>query len=157
MLADKCILDEVEFHGHPNVLGEHKNTIEITKETSLSKRGDCIIGVRASKGCATLNRNLKNHIKSSKAMRFEISVEEQMYSFVGFGSTELELSDPHEIVLRKSYYSSPRTAAIRCNAAAVDIPRIMIAKLRDPGTTGLLRIYYAEYPQEIPTPIDFVG
>ncbi|MEM2131517.1 MAG: DUF371 domain-containing protein, partial [Candidatus Woesearchaeota archaeon] len=35
------------FSGHENLLGNHKNSFEFTKEKELTKRGNCIIGVMA--------------------------------------------------------------------------------------------------------------
>ncbi|MEM3095074.1 MAG: DUF371 domain-containing protein, partial [Nitrososphaera sp.] len=48
------VQDEVIFYGHPNVQSLHGKTVEITKDEHLTLRGDCIIGVRASKACADL-------------------------------------------------------------------------------------------------------
>ena len=54
-----------------------------------------------------------------------------------FGSSRLSLEDAHEIVLRKSDFISPRTLAIRADAAAKDIPRGMIVeRLRSPDCRG---------------------
>ena len=44
------VTEIIHCHGHTNVLGRHKSTFEITKETELSKNGDCIIAVGADKG-----------------------------------------------------------------------------------------------------------
>ena len=51
---------EIEFFGHENIRSNHKKTIEITKESHLTTRGDCIIGVRANSSCADLPDALKN-------------------------------------------------------------------------------------------------
>jgi len=56
------------------------------------------------------------------------------------GDPRLELSHPHDIVVRKSDYASDRTLAVHANAAARDIPREMVRGLRDPGTVGRLEI-----------------
>jgi len=34
---------EIEFFGHENIRSNHKKTIEITKESHLTPRGDCIV------------------------------------------------------------------------------------------------------------------
>ena len=47
--------DEILFYGHPNVRCLHQRTIEVTTDSHLTLRGDCIIGVRASKACKDLN------------------------------------------------------------------------------------------------------
>ena len=42
--------------------------------------------------------------------------------------------------MRKSEFVSPRTLAIRADAAAKDIPRGIVESLRSPDCRGLLRI-----------------
>ena len=57
---------EIEFFGHENIRSNHKKTIEITKESHLTPRGDCIVGVNANSSCADLPEELKNKLKNSK-------------------------------------------------------------------------------------------
>lgn len=136
-----AILEElISFSGHTNITALHRNTIELTKDPDLSKRGDCIIGVCASKACRDLSTELKSCIQSGKELEFELSVENEVFRFSGKGDRALSLLDDKEIVLRKSDYLSERTAALSCSAAAQDIPRPMISKLKNPLTKGLLLI-----------------
>ena len=53
------VLDIIYAYGHKNISCMHQTTIEITKVEALSERGDCILAVRASKGCFDLNHELK--------------------------------------------------------------------------------------------------
>ena len=137
---DRCIGDIIEFRGHENILARHGNTIEVTKDEEVSKRGDCIVGVDATKGCEDLNPLLKHYIRGSGLLSFAIVVGKLRFSFLGRGSTALELTHPRELVLRKSNFASPRTAAVLCDAAAIDIPRNIIQKLQNPNTVGSLCI-----------------
>ena len=130
----------IEFRGHRNVLGLHRNTLEITMDQNISKRADCIIGVEATSGCSGLNPEIKKHIQAAGYLRVEIAVRELSYNFYGRGSLNLELLDPHEMVFRKSDFTSPRTVAVSCNAAAIDIPRKIIQSLQIPRNTGSLKI-----------------
>ena len=57
---------EIEFFGHENIRSNHKKTIEITKESHLTPRGDCIVGVNANSSCSDLPEKLKNKLKNSK-------------------------------------------------------------------------------------------
>jgi uncharacterized protein len=139
-LDKRIISEKIQFRGHHNILGTHRNTLEITKDEEISKRADCIIGVQASKGCSDLDSRILTHINSGGKLEFEISVQNLSFHFSGFGSPDLELSDPREIVLRKSDFLSPRTLAIGCDAAAVDIPREIIRALSDPGIIGTIQI-----------------
>ena len=50
---------EIEFSGHENIRSNHQKTIEITKESHLTPRGDCIVGVNAKYSCADLPEELK--------------------------------------------------------------------------------------------------
>lgn len=140
ILDVKIFSQKIEFRGHENILGTHKNTLEITRESEISKRADCIIGVSSTKSCSDLDSTLVDHIKTCGEMAFVICVEDCQFEFSGFGSQDLELSDEKEMVFRKSEFASPRTAAIRCDSAAIDIPRRMIELLQNAQTRGSIEI-----------------
>lgn len=133
--------DEVEFWGHSMVRSLHRNTIEVTRDPDLTPRGDCIIGVRADKGLTELSSDLKDLI-SSDGSRMLITIEVPPDTFVvrATGGSSLTLENPHEMVIRKSTFVSPRTLALNADAAAKDLPRKMVESLRNPETRGLLRI-----------------
>ena len=133
--------DEVEFRGHPMVRSLHRNTIEVTREPHLTIRGDCIIGVSADKGLTDLSSALRDAI-SSDGSKLVISIEVPPDTFVvsATGGSALTLENPHEMVIRKSTFASPRTLALNADAAAKDLPRNMVERLRNPETKGLLRI-----------------
>ena len=114
------------------MLGNHRNTIEITKDSDISLRADCIIGVEADKACSDLDSKLVEHIRSRGNLRFVITVKNLKFVFSGSGSSELQLTHPSEIVFRKSDFISARTIALHCDAAAVDLPREMIRLLQIP-------------------------
>lgn len=123
------------------VSGRHPTTIEITTEEHLTERGDCIIGVRAAKGCAQLSEGVKAGIRTGSSLvllRFVVGPES--FLVTAAGDPRLTLSHPHEIVVRKSEFVSDRTIAVRADAAANDFPRRMIAKLRDPDAVGYLEV-----------------
>ncbi len=133
--------DAVEFWGHPMVRSLHRNTIEVTKDPHLTPRGDCIIGVRADKGLTELSSDLREAI-STDGPKVLITIEVPAGKFVvkATGGSGLTLENPHEMVIRKSTFVSPRTLALNADAAAKDLPRTMVESLRNPGTKGLLRI-----------------
>ncbi len=142
-------LDEtITFRGHANVLGLHRNTIEVTKDLEISTRADCIIGVKASKACKDLIAPLRRHIQSGGRLRFEIIVDEEKFEFLGEGSSSLDLTHDRELVLRRSDFASERTGAVRCNVAAIDIPRSIIRKLQNPSSNGTLKIMAFSDEQE---------
>jgi len=122
------------------VLGNHQTTLEITKDSEISRRADCIIGVEANKACVDLHWVLVEHIRSRGKLRFVIKVKQHNFVFYGSGNSDLQLTDPREMVFRKSDFVSSRTIALRCDAAAIDLPREMIRLLQDPNTIGAMQI-----------------
>jgi len=68
------ITELVDARGHENIQSTHKTTFEITKETTLTRRGDCVIAVGATKGAADLNPRFKEAAKK-KSARITITIE----------------------------------------------------------------------------------
>jgi hypothetical protein len=158
LVAGENFSQEIKFWGHPNVLSTHRNTVEITMDEEISKRADCILGVRATHGCRELSPEIRNHILAGKPLRLEIKVKGLNYNFLGRGSKELELTDPREMVFRKSNFSSPRTVAVSCNAAAMDIPREIVELLKDPkifGSFTIIALKPSQFPEVQVPMIDF--
>jgi len=123
------------------VLSKHPTTIEVTTEEHLTEKGDCIIGVGADKGCSQLDAGLKMALRSDGArVTFVLSVGGSSFRFDALGDPRLQLSHPHDIVIRRSDFISDRTLALKCTAAARDIPRDIVRNLRDPGARGYLQI-----------------
>ncbi len=127
--------------GHQNVLAEHPNTLEITKDLDLTKSGDCVIAVGANKGLKALSNDFKRTCQNDAA---EITLELRAGGLIecvqGCGSSKLTLSDPSEIVCRKSTHISDRTIMISANKAASDLRRDFVHLLRSPNTTILIRL-----------------
>lgn len=132
---------EIEFFGHQNIRSNHKNTIEITKESHLTPRGDCIVGVSANSSCIDLPEELKNKLRDSKTyVRFLIKVDDDEFVLEGMGHSDLTLTHDEDIVLRKSDFTCPRTISVKCDKASDLVPREMVSKLQNPKTKGLLII-----------------
>ena len=135
------IEDVIEFRGHKSIRATHKTTFEITTDHHLTENGDCIVGVGASKGCSQLNEKVRSLImRSDPIVKILIEFHGHQFSAQAKGNPDLTLDDSDEIVIRKSSFTSPRTLAILCNKAAIDIPRAMVKDLQDPGKVGKLRI-----------------
>lgn len=132
---------EIPFHGHENIRSLHPKTIEITTESHLTVNGDCIVGVGASSGCNDLPEKLKMLLQNSKSMvDCTITVKDFSFKVKGRGNDKLTLTNPHDIVIRKSSFTCPRTMATNCNAASDIIPRQMIKTLQDPETKGIFTV-----------------
>lgn len=132
---------EIQFFGHENIRSTHKKTIEITKESNLTLRGDCIIGVNSSLGCFDLPESLKKKIQDPKTrVQFSIRVEDYEFIVEGRGHPDLTFTDKEDIVIRKSDFISPRTLAVKCNKASDLLPREMVTLLQNPKTKGIFTI-----------------
>ena len=132
---------EIEFFGHENIRSNHKKTIEITKESHLTPRGDCIVGVNANSSCADLPQELKNKLKNSKTnVHFLIKVGDDEFALQGRGHPDLILTHNDDIVLRKSDFICPRTLSVKCDKASDLVPREMVSNLQNPKTKGLFII-----------------
>ena len=127
-------MTEIIFaYGHENIQATHKSTLEITKEAQLSKKGDCIIAVSANKAVADLSREFNENLREkNKKMTMLIEAGEVVEVVNAFGSSRLILTDPAEMVVRKSSYVCSRTLAIQSDKAALDLSRKLVEKLRNP-------------------------
>jgi hypothetical protein len=135
------IIEELFAQGHPNVVARHPTTFEITKDTELTKRGDCIIAVGATKGPADFSIQFKSLCRNDEATIFvELQAARIDELIEGRGSCRLKLSHRTEIVGRKSTHISDRTIMIRADRAACDIDRDLVDALKSTGTRLQVRI-----------------
>lgn len=127
------ITETIIANGHRNIRSTHKSTFEITKEEQLSKKGDCIIAVAADKGLTDLSYSFKSDIlKQDSKISILIKAGEVADKVNALGSKRLGLTNPTDIVIRKSSYVCTRTLAIQADKAACDLTRKLVRKLRDP-------------------------
>jgi hypothetical protein len=125
---------EVVFgYGHENIRATHTTTLEFTKDTHLSKKGDCIIAVAADKAVADLSPQFKANLRKPNA-KLIILIEaggiiEQVQAH---GAQQLILSHPTDAVIRKSNYVCNRTLAVCADKAANDLSRALVEKLKSP-------------------------
>jgi hypothetical protein len=127
-------IEEVVFgYGHANILATHKATLEFTKDTQLSKKGDCIIAVAADKALADLSAEFKAGLRKPNA-KLAILIEAGRISaqVQAYGAEQLSLAYPTDAVVRKSDYVCSRTLAVRADKAAIDLPRALVQKLKNP-------------------------
>ncbi len=124
----------IDAHGHANVQATHTTTFEITKETILTKDGDCIIAVEATKGAAELPLEFKEAARKNGA-KITIAIEagELIETTKAKGSPRLLFLHPTDLVVRKSDYVCGRTLAINADKAASDLSRRIVEKLKDPS------------------------
>jgi hypothetical protein len=127
----------IKAYGHPNIKATHKTTIEITKDSYLTGRGDCILGINADKGL----RDLKEFLDQNKKRRIQVDlvVEDLVESIRGYLDPRLTFSDENDIVIRKSSYVCDRTLMIQADKSAAEINRKIVRKLKE-GKEMILRV-----------------
>ena len=135
------VKDVLWVYGHPNIRATHHSTIEFTKDPFCTLRGNCILGVKASKSVVDLNEELKAEIRKGRKVWVRISCGGFTDELYGFGSRKLELKDPRSMVIRKSGFIDSRTLLINANKSAKDIDRKLVRKMMDPRSRALVEIY----------------
>jgi hypothetical protein len=127
------ITETIFAFGHNSIQAIHKSTLEITKEAELSERGDCIIAVSADKAMTDLNSEFKESLRKENAkITIMIEAGDVIEVVNALGSTELILTHPTDMVVRKSNYICNRTLAIHADKAACDLSRKLVEKLENP-------------------------
>ncbi len=132
------IIEKIYAWGHENILCTHRTTIEITKETNLTKKGDCVLAVKASKACLDLTPDFQHQIKNENKFKVILKVGELQDCFYGFGNKKLKLLDKTNMVFRKSDFICERTVLINCSKSSKELNRELIEKLKNPERKLLL-------------------
>ena len=126
------ITEIILARGHRNVQSTHKSTLEITKDDTLSKRGDCIIAVSADKVLADLSPQFKESLRGENS---EITILIEAGGITetvnAYGDPRLILSHPTDMVVRKSSHICSRTLAIKADKAACDLSRELVERLKN--------------------------
>ena len=127
------VSETIYAHGHENVTSRNRMTLEVTKETHLTKRGDCIIALAADKGAKDLSPEFRKLAKNEKA-KITITIEADGETQVvhAYGHPQLSFTHPTDLVVRKSDYTCNRTLAVHANKAAADFQETLVKKLQDP-------------------------
>lgn len=141
MVSSMQIKEIIRARGHPNILSTHRTTFEITKDVELTKRGDCIIAVGASKGASDLSPEFKSAMKRDDA-RITITIEAAEVREVvnARGSHLLLLDHPTDLVIRKSNFICGRTLAGEADKAAIDLSRKLAEKSQNPNQEILITL-----------------
>ncbi len=123
------VLESITAEGHPLIQCTHTTTIELTKDTYLTKNGSCILGIEASKACCDLNHLLKKKIIDGEKISVIIKAGNIIDSFYGFGDKNLTLLSKKDIVFRKSDFICDRTILIKCSKSSSELDRNIIKNL----------------------------
>jgi Uncharacterized protein conserved in archaea len=129
----KKVVEVVHAWGHPNILASHPTTIMFTKERMVTARGDCIVAVAADKSVADLSAEFKRALKQPNAkLTIELEVDGQVGRINAYGSPDLTLSHPNDLVIRKSEFTSDRTLAVKADKSSGELSRAVVEKLKNP-------------------------
>ncbi len=121
--------------GHPNVMGMHATTVEITTENHLTRRGTCIIAIRASQNLRDFKKEIRDMARRPDTqIILRMLVDGVIEEIRGHGGHGLTYSDSVSMVVRKSQYECGRTLMIGADKAASDLSRDFIGRLRRPGS-----------------------
>ncbi|MBN2155112.1 MAG: DUF371 domain-containing protein [Candidatus Lokiarchaeota archaeon] len=135
------LLEEFSVRGHKNVLSTHKTTLEFTNDSHLTPSGTCILGLTSPIACENLKDSTKKLLLLGGKFLVRITLGPYTDSFVGYGHPNLILTNPHDMVFRKSTYICNRTIMIGCSKAAFDIDRNLVRCLQNPTVTAIIRIF----------------
>lgn len=135
------VVEELQAKGHPNILATHSMTFEITKDHGLSRRGNCVVAVEATKCLVDLSAEFRRLCRNDETrIIVELEAAGVAESIRGRGSPALTFNHIREIVGRKSNFVSDRTLMIRADKAACDINRALVRELKSPTTRVQVRI-----------------
>ncbi len=124
----------VHAFGHVNVTGLNRTTFEVTRESHLSKMGDCIIAVSADKSLKNFSEAFKDRLRRENALvlvRVEAGGETDVVR--AFGNPGLTFTHRTDIVVRKSDFVSDRTLAVHADKSACSLSRTLVRKLQNPN------------------------
>ena len=127
--------EELLARGYSNIEAKHRKTLALTCHEKVSRRGDCFIGVKASKSLVDFSANFKKLASNKKAnIRMEIRIEglDEEIIVLGKGHSSLSYSHSDDIVVRKSGFVCPKTVMVYADKAAGDLPRPFVKLLQKP-------------------------
>jgi hypothetical protein len=126
-------VETIFARGHENILATHRSTLEFTKDTHLTRRGDCVIAVAASKGVEDLGDEFKRILKKRTAkLTIVVRADSEREILMAHGNPRLVLTHPADMVVRRSNFICDRTLAVQADKAARDISRRLSEKLKNP-------------------------
>ncbi len=120
----------IRCRGHPCVTALHPTTLEITRDTGLTPRGDCIVGVAADRAARDLPREVRDLLcRDDAVVTARFCCGGDAVTVRGRGSSRMTLAHPTDMVFRKSGFVCDRTVAICTDSAARTLPRDFVARI----------------------------
>lgn len=123
-------------YGHNNITAKHKTTLEFTKDSYLTLKGDCIIGVKADFSL----KEIKDFIKNLKSKKIKIIIKVNGLTEEINCEINPNFNSVREMVIRKSDFLDVRTFAVRASKASCNLGREFVEKIKNPNQTILVTI-----------------
>ena len=116
-------------YGHENILSDHPTTLEFTKDTYVTKKGDCIVGIKADFEIEEIKKLIA---KCKKENNYSITIQIETKGNKETVNAQLNpgFSSETEIVIRKSGFLSERTLAIKADKSSKEFSKALIAELK---------------------------
>ncbi|WP_455367915.1 DUF371 domain-containing protein [[Eubacterium] cellulosolvens] len=122
-----------EAYGDKNIRATHHTSFEFTTDNYLTRKGDCILGIRATKSPLDLTEDFKSLARRKNSKIYvDIEVDGIIETAIGYGNPSLIYTHPRDMVFRKSTYTCERTIMIKSSKAAIDFSRQIIQILKNP-------------------------
>ncbi len=124
-------MEKIVAYGHENVTSKHRTTIEITVDSEISKRADCIIGVGADRGICDLSSEFKDLARrGGSVIRAVFRVDDLEEVVTGSGHPDLSFTHKTDFVIRTSDFICSRTLMIKADKSSIDLDRVFIERLK---------------------------
>lgn len=122
--------ERIRAVGHEHVRATHASTFEVTTDDFLTPAGDCILAIRADKAPADFAPRFVNACRDEAAtITAQFRVADQTVTVTGRGHPDLTFASERAAVGRTSDHVDDRTVMVGADAAAVDLPRSLVAPL----------------------------
>ena len=131
---------EYKFYcqGHELIQSSHHTTVEITKDTHLTIKGDCIIGVNADFDLHEIKKLLQAE-KIKMTIKCGDATDEILFV------PNKTFDSNHEIVIRRTDFASERTLGIKSNKASKDLNKELIIALKKGERAEVIMETYTTY------------
>lgn len=140
----------IHARGHHNITGTHRSTFEVTRDTEVSRSGDCIIAAGADKGAASLSETFKKAAAMDDAfVTCTIEAGGVKDTVTGWGSKNMTFTAEDSMVFRVSDYVCGRTVMVNADKPAARLDRRLISKLAE-GNKATIELYIEQ--RERPEP-----
>lgn len=123
--------------GHPSILGTHKNSLELNKDSTLTAEGNCIIGIRSDFSFSDLKAFL-----GYKKLAVELRVGNLKDTL--FCVPNPSFNSNNELIIRTGDFKSERTFGILSTKSSFSLNRELVSRLADDSVKILVTIFPVE-------------